>query len=93
MFRILEYPKFFTPNGDSENETWNIECLRDQVGAKITIFNRYGKVLSVIDPSRFGWNGLYNDALMPSSDYWFKADYRNSEGIPQTFVSHFSLKR
>jgi gliding motility-associated-like protein len=92
-FRILEYPKFFTPNGDTENEIWNIDCLRDQIGAKVTIFNRYGKVITTIDPSRFGWNGLYNDSLMPSSDYWFKAEYVNSDGTPQTFVSHFSLKR
>ncbi len=92
-FRILEYPKFFTPNGDADNEIWNIDCLSDQIGADVTIFNRYGKVLAIIDPSRFGWNGLYNDTPQPSSDYWFKVEYVNGDGIAQTFVSHFSLKR
>lgn len=92
-FRVLEYPKYFTPNGDSKNEIWNIDCLNDQIGAKITVFNRYGKVLTTIDPGGYGWNGLYNNTLMPSSDYWFKVEYRTSEGTPKIFVSHFSLKR
>lgn len=92
-FQILEYPKFFTPNNDSVNDTWNIDCLKDQVGAKITIYNRYGKLLAVLDPSRFGWNGIYNDALMPTNDYWFKVEYVDEKGLSRTFVSHFTLKR
>ncbi|MEM9680773.1 MAG: T9SS type B sorting domain-containing protein, partial [Bacteroidota bacterium] len=92
-FRILEYPKFFTPNGDTFNDIWNIDCLRDQVGAKVTIFDRYGKILTVIDPSRFGWDGTYNDARMPSNDYWFKAEYFDENGSSRVFTSHFALKR
>ncbi len=92
-FRILEYPKFFTPNNDSVNDSWNIDCLRDQVGAKISIYDRYGKVLAVLDPSRFGWDGIYNDALMPTNDYWFKVEYIDKNGLSRTFASHFTLKR
>lgn len=73
-FRILEYPKFFTPNGDPENDLWNIAYLRDPTGAKVTISIRYGKVLNVIDPNRFEWNDLYNGTMIPSSDYWFMAE-------------------
>ena len=27
---VVNYPHFFTPNGDGANETWNIRDLRDQ---------------------------------------------------------------
>jgi hypothetical protein len=42
-FRVLDYPKFFTPNGDFRNDSWNIECLKDQAEARISIYDRYGK--------------------------------------------------
>ena len=93
VFRILEYPNFFTPNGDTKNDRWNIDCLRDQVGARVSIYDRYGKILAVIDPSRFGWDGVYNNALMPTSDYWFKVEYLSQDGLPIVFASHFTLKR
>ena len=92
-FRILEYPKYFTPNGDTMNDLWNIDCLRDQAGASISIFDRYGKLLTVLNPSRFGWDGSYNDTLMPSDDYWFKVEYVDENGLPSVFMSHFTLKR
>jgi gliding motility-associated-like protein len=92
-FQILDYPKYFTPNGDANNDRWNIKCLEDQGGARITIFNRYGKLLAVINPSSSGWDGIYNNAIMPTADYWFKAEYFDENGSPIVFASHFTLKR
>ncbi|WP_236611988.1 lectin-like domain-containing protein [Psychroflexus gondwanensis] len=92
-FRVLDYPKFFTPNGDSRNDSWNIECLKDQVGARISIYDRYGKLLASINPSRLGWDGTYNGAFMPTNDYWFRVEYLNKEGQPKVFTSNFTLKR
>lgn len=92
-FRILEYPKFFTPNGDMFNPFWNIECLSDQPLAKISIFDRYGKLLKVISTQGEGWDGTFNGNRMPTSDYWFKVEYLANDGSPRAFISHFTLKR
>ncbi len=92
-FRVLDYPKFFTPNGDAKNDIWNIECLKDQVGARISIYDRYGKIVASLDPSRFGWDGNYNNTLMPTNDYWFKVEYLSRDGTPRVYMSHFTLKR
>ncbi|MBO3117973.1 T9SS type B sorting domain-containing protein, partial [Winogradskyella sp. DF17] len=92
-FRILEYPKFFTPNGDMFNPSWNIECLSDQPSAKISIFDRYGKLLKVISTQGQGWDGTFNGNRMPTSDYWFKVEYLANDGSPRAFTSHFTLKR
>jgi gliding motility-associated-like protein len=48
--------------------------LVGQPGAKISIFDRYGKLLKQISSTGAGWDGTYNGYLMPSDDYWFTVD-------------------
>jgi gliding motility-associated-like protein len=89
---VINYPKFFTPNADGYNDTWNIIDLKEQAKAVIYIYDRYGKLLTQIFPHKKGWDGLYNGAQMPSSDYWFTVTYEE-ENQTKEFRSHFSLKR
>jgi len=89
----LNYPRYFTPNGDGYHDTWNINSLSNQAEAKIYIFDRYGKLLKNITPSTSGWNGTYNGQLLPSTDYWFTLMYKGRDGNDKEFKSHFSMKR
>ena len=91
-FTILDYPKFFTPNGDGYNDLWNIRCLQTQPGV-ISIFNRHGKLLNQFKTNFAGWNGTYNGKLLPASDYWFIVTYYDENGKEKQFKSHFSLIR
>lgn len=90
-FSIIGYPKFFTPNDDGFNDTWNLSGTSNVVepDAKIFIFDRYGKLLKQIRAGGIGWDGTFNGKPMPSSDYWFSATL--SDGTE--FFSHFTLKR
>ena len=88
----ISYPNYFTPNGDGYNDTWNIEGLTAEFEAKIYIFDRYGKLLKQIDAYGNGWDGKLNGLEVPSTDYWFKIEYKE-EGVQKEFKSHFSLKR
>jgi len=89
---ILSYPKFFTPNGDGFNDFWNIKCLRNNAGL-VSIFDRFGKLLKQFKTTGSGWNGTYNNNLMPTSDYWFLVTYYDENGIKKEFRSHFTLRR
>lgn len=90
--RIIDYPKFFTPNGDGYNDFWNINALSGNSSASISIFDRYGKLLSVINPSTgYGWDGRYNGKLLPASDYWFVVVFEELGSIKE-FKAHFSIK-
>ncbi|KAF2509806.1 T9SS type B sorting domain-containing protein, partial [Flavobacterium arcticum] len=89
----LNYPRYFTPNGDGAHETWNIKGLSNQQDAIIYIFDRYGKVISVIKPGQVGWDGTYNGERVPATDYWFKLLYQSSNGTNKEFKAHFSLLR
>ena len=86
---LIDYPKYFTPNGDGINDTWQIKGVVNYPDAVIFIYNRYGKLLKQLNPNSNGWNGTYRGENMKSSDYWFtvKLDGGNE------FNGHFSLKR
>jgi gliding motility-associated-like protein len=95
---VLDYPHYFTPNGDGYHDTWNIIGFADQPSTKIYIFDRYGKLLKQISPSGAGWDGTYNGNPMPTSDYWFVVEYSEANGaadqnIKKEFKAHFTLKR
>ena len=91
---VIDYPAYFTPNGDGYNDTWNIEALSGQIASKIYIFDRYGKLLKQISPAGDGWDGTYNGQRMPTNDYWFLLEYNDfSTGEPRQLRAHFTLKR
>jgi gliding motility-associated-like protein len=92
-FLLIDYPRFFTPNNDGVNDTWNIAGLESQPEAVITVFDRYGKALSVFRADSLGWNGVSKGKGLPSASYWFKVQYFEMEKRPKTRISYFSLVR
>ncbi|MEE9349499.1 MAG: PKD-like domain-containing protein [Flavobacteriaceae bacterium] len=92
---VLDYPDFFTPNGDLNYDTWQISNSHLIPNSKIYIYDRFGKVLAKINPnSVVGWDGLYNGKQMPASDYWFSADYIDPNTQERKTVrGHFSIIR
>ena len=92
---IIDYPHFFTPNGDGINDTWAIIGQEGIPISQIYIFDRFGKLLKQLDPDGIGWDGSYNGNQMPATDYWFKIIYieGNNSPIQKEFRAHFSLKR
>jgi len=89
---VIDYPKYFTPNGDGIHDKWKIVGLQAKHNAKIYIFDRYGKLIKQIDPLGEGWDGKYNGQDIPSTDYWFTIDFTENNQQKQ-FKAHFSLKR
>ena len=89
---VVNYPKYFTPNNDGFNDSWNVKELSTQPYAYIRIFDRYGKLLKQISPNGAGWNGTFNGHYMPADDYWFVIHYQENN-IVKEFQSHFALKR
>lgn len=90
--QIIDYPKFFTPNGDGYNDEWNITALQNQPSAYIIIFDRYGKLIKSISPNGAGWDGTFNGNALFSTDYWFIVYYEEN-GVSKEFKAHFALKR
>ena len=92
LAHVIKYPNYFTPNGDSYHDTWNITDLAFQSDAVIYIYDRYGKFIKELRADGPGWDGNYNGNPLPSTDYWFQVFYKLN-GTGQEFKSHFSMKR
>jgi gliding motility-associated-like protein len=88
-FVLLNYPKYFTPNGDGYNDTWHIEFSNFEPNLIVTIFDRFGKLITRLKSGGPGWDGTYNGYALPSTDYWFVVDRQDGA----IFKGHFSLKR
>ncbi|MDQ6531615.1 choice-of-anchor L domain-containing protein [Flavobacterium sp. LHD-85] len=86
---VLDYPRFFTPNGDGYNDLWAIKNIDQMPDYTISIFDRYGKLLKQMNQNGSGWNGIFNGREMPSDDYWFTLLFVNGKNVK----GHFSLKR
>ncbi|RIA09089.1 gliding motility-associated-like protein [Flavobacteriaceae bacterium MAR_2010_72] len=88
---VIGFPRFFTPNDDGFNDTWQVDGISAQFQAQsiIYIYDRYGKLLKELNPTGLGWDGTFNGDPLPTNDYWFQVTLQDG----RLFKSHFTLKR
>jgi len=85
---ILNYPKFFTPNGDGSHDNWHVQFAAYEPGLQTEIFDRYGQLISVLGYQQ-AWDGNFNGHPLPSTDYWFVVKRANGK----QYKGHFSMVR
>ena len=94
---VIQFPKFFTPNGDGKNDTWGVKGANKifYPNSSINIFNRFGKLVAQVPIDSQGWNGTYNGKTLPSDDYWFNIQLipADTSKSPILKKGHFSLLR
>lgn len=86
---LIKYPKFFTPNGDGYNDTWQLLFTNDEPYLFTKIFDRYGRLLKELKNSYDSWDGTFQNNLLPADDYWFAVELSNGK----IHRGHFSLKK
>jgi gliding motility-associated-like protein len=86
---LLNYPNFFTPNGDGYNDRWKIEYSIKEPHINVDIFDRYGKLITSFGPTSAGWDGKLNGTDLPATDYWFVVTREDG----RTLRGHFSMLR
>ena len=86
---VLDYPRFFTPNGDSYNDFWTLKNNAKYPNMIIYIHDKYGKLITQINTKGNGWDGTYNGQPIPADDYWFSILLNNDRIIK----GHFALLR
>lgn len=89
-FIAISYPSFFTPNGDNINDNWFVKGGSNFSAAEVAIFDRFGKLITVLNSVNLFWDGTLNGKALPADDYWFIA--RINDLFPE-MKGHFTLKR
>ncbi|MFE3847524.1 T9SS type B sorting domain-containing protein [Flavobacterium sp. LB3P45] len=88
---VLGLPKYFTPNGDGYNDYWSVKGVNSNFNTNsiIFIYDRYGKLITKINPNSEGWDGNLNGNPLPADDYWCTVKLESGREAK----GHFSLKR
>tara|TARA_R110000868_G_scaffold14075_10_gene65765 strand:- start:695 stop:9220 length:8526 start_codon:yes stop_codon:yes gene_type:complete len=87
---MVEFPNFFTPNGDVMGDTWAPKNSEYFPYIDVKIYDRYGRVVAVLDQIR-AWDGTYEGDELPTGDYWYVVNANDKD--KQQYVGHFTLYR
>lgn len=95
QFSILNYPKFFSPNGDGENDFWQINGFDRSfyTTSNVYIYNRFGNLIYSMDQNSQGWDGTLGGKKMPSNTYWFRVVLTDINGYSIEKFGKISLIR
>tara|TARA_B100001564_G_scaffold14779_1_gene11516 strand:+ start:1223 stop:7771 length:6549 start_codon:yes stop_codon:yes gene_type:complete len=88
---VVGYYKYFSPNNDGINDTWQILGLKTTFNSlsNVYIYDRYGRFLAQISGPDETWDGSYQGQPLPADDYWFRLELEDG----RVYTGHFSLMR
>ena len=86
---LLNYPHYFTPNGDGIHDYWYIKHSENEPQFQVYIYDRYGKLITGFPSGSVGWDGTLNGRQLFSDDYWFVVQREDG----RLLKGHFTLKR
>jgi len=75
LFNVIDnevkLSSFFTPNGDGNNDRWEIPALVFYPESKVYIFDRTGRLLVEYSGDSPGWDGMIGQIPASAGDYWY----------------------
>jgi gliding motility-associated-like protein len=89
---IIDHNRYFTTNAGGINDPWKISKINTIIMAKISIFDRCGKLVKEMNTTEAGRAGLRMANSYQLGINLFTNNYLKA-GISKEFTSHFSLKR
>ena len=79
-------PNTFTPNGDGQNDTWDIKYISSYPNCNVRIFNRWGQPVFSSIGYGIAWDGTYKGARLPAGTYYYLIDLKNDSQLLSGFV-------
>lgn len=69
--KYIEVPNLLSPNGDMFNDVWDLSEIPDIENNKVTVINRWGKVVFESDNYQHDWDGTYEGQPLPDGTYLY----------------------
>jgi gliding motility-associated-like protein len=83
VVNLLKPANFFSPNGDTENQTWTVENILNFT-CGVTIYDDKGVTLYETKKYLNDWEGIANGSPLPNGVYYFIIRCEGQEGTPRT---------
>ena len=98
----LNIPQFFSPDGNGQNDTWEIPELANYPNNTVKVFNRWGNLVFEQKGYYTGWDGrsnvdrgvnrLIDNKVLPEGTYFYIIDL-GEDGSIEPYVGYMQLKR
>jgi gliding motility-associated-like protein len=77
VYKRVQIPNAFSPNGDGVNDRWEIPALAAYNNVSLLVFNRYGQ--PVFESRRYvqPWDGNYGGKPLPVGTYYYVIEIRD----------------
>ncbi|MGL4597428.1 MAG: gliding motility-associated C-terminal domain-containing protein [Bacteroidia bacterium] len=87
----LFFPSSFSPNGDGEDDVWEIQNIGLYPDAVIKIYNRWGELMFESDKFVKGWDGRNKGKPVEIGVYYYTV--KTGKPAEKDFSGFFTLKR
>ncbi len=77
VFKKVDIPNTFSPNGDGINDTWFLKDVDTYPEADITVFNRFGQPVYKAKGNSQPWDGTFNGKTLPVASYYYVINLKN----------------
>jgi gliding motility-associated-like protein len=77
VYRVLQMPDAFTPNGDGRNDVFRVPPLLQINVLHFSIYNRWGEQVFSSSSDAEGWDGRWNSRAQPAGAYVWKIEYED----------------
>ena len=74
-FPRVYIPNAFTPNGDTDNETFKALSQCSLASYNMSIFNKWGNLIFTTTDIDEGWNGMLDGSEVPVGNYAYRVSY------------------
>jgi gliding motility-associated-like protein len=65
----IAIPNVFSPNGDGNNDIFEVLGVKDCAPYSLSIFNRWGELIFKSNDKKIGWDGFYKGKPQPAGVY------------------------
>jgi len=87
----VQMPNVFSPNKDGVNDVFKPIVYKGVASAQLLIFNRWGQLIFETSKPNQGWDGTFNNELLPSGCYFYSLEYSFISGENKTLKGTLML--
>jgi gliding motility-associated-like protein len=71
VLKTPRIPNTFSPNGDGNNDLWQIQYLDEYTGNRVQVFTRAGQLVFESRGLYKSWNRRYKGKVLPMDTYYY----------------------